>query len=169
MSVDGCRSVLEPSRAVSETPCWLMLAHVGDMLAQGGLKSAPRWLKIALCWLKLAPRRPKWPLKASQVSQDEAKMAPKWLPNRYVLASWSFFRDLLPDLRFPAFFGFSGALKVSMFDTFWNKIRQFLGNFWHLGSCMPKEVSRYPHICCRMAYLSLSGPNLDPTWLKLGP
>ena len=22
---------------------------------------APRRLKIALCWLKLAPRRPKWP------------------------------------------------------------------------------------------------------------
>ena len=63
---------------------------------------------------------------------------------------------------------FSGALKASIFDTFWNKIRRFLCNFWHLGSCMPKEVSRYPHDCCRMAYLSLSGPNMNPSWLQVG-
>ena len=96
-------------------------------------------------------------------------MAPRWLPNRHVLASWSFFRDLLPNLRFPMLFCFSGALKASIFYTFWNKIRQFLARFWHLGSCMPQKVSRYPHKCCRMAYLSLSGPNMDPSWLKLGP
>ena len=76
---------------------------------------------------------------------------------------------MLPDLRFPMYFCFSGALKASFFDTFWNTIRQFLNYFWHLGSCMPKEVSRYPHNCCRMAYLSLSGPDMDPSWLKLGP
>ena len=63
---------------------------------------------------------------------------------------------------------FSGALIASISDTFWNKIRRFLGRFWHLGSCMPKEVSRYPHNCCRMAYLSLSGPNMDPSWLQVG-
>ena len=79
---------------------------------------------------------------------------------------------MLPGLRFPMYLCFSGALKASISDTFWNKIRQFLDCFWHLGSCMPKEVSRYPHNCCRMAYLSY----LDPTWtqvgsklLKLGP
>ena len=55
-----------------------------------------------------------------------------------------------------------------MFDTFWNKVRRFLGRFWHLGSCMPKEVSRYPPNCCRMAYLRLSGPNMDPSWLQVG-
>ena len=159
---------MEPSRAVSGTPCWLMLGHVGVMLASGGLKLAPRWLKIALCWLKLVPRRPKWPPKASQAPQDEAKMAPRWLSNRYVLASWSFFRDLLPDLRFPMYFGFSGAWKASIFVNFWNKFRSFLGHFWYLGSCMPQEVSRYPHDCCRMAYLSLSGPNMDPSWLQVG-
>ena len=65
------------------------------------------------------------------------------------------------------YFCFSGALKASIFDTFWNKIRQFLGCFWHLGSCMPKEVSRYPHNCCRMVYLSLSGPNMEPSWLQV--
>ena len=32
---------------------------------------------------------------------------------------------------------------------------------------MLKEVSRYSHNCCRMAYLSLFGPNMDPSWLKL--
>ena len=166
--LDVGHSVLEPSRTVSGTPCWLMLAHVGDMLAQGGFKLVPRWLKITLCWLKLASRRPKWLLKASQVPQDEAKMAPRWLPNRYVLASCLFFRDLLPDLRFPMYFGFSGAWKASIFDIFWNKIQQFLDCFWHLGSCMPKEVSRYPHNCCRIAYLRLSGTNLDPSWLQVG-
>ena len=82
---------------------------------------------------------------------------------------------------------FSGALKVPIFDTFWNKIRQILGGFCHLGSCIPKEVSRYPHNYCRMTFLSLfvlnmdsswlqlasswvhAGPKLVPTWLKLGP
>ena len=88
--------------------------------------------------------------------------------HRYVLASWSFFHDLLPDVRFPMNFWFSGALKASISDTFWNKIRRFLGRFWHLGSCMPKEVSRYPHNCCRTVYLSLSGPDMDPSWLQVG-
>ena len=145
-----------------------MLADAGVMLASGGLKLVPRWLQIALCWLKLAPRCPKWSSKASQVPQDVAKMASRCLPNTHVLASWSFFRDLLLDLRFPTFFCFSGALKASIPDTFWNKIRRFLGRFWHLGPCMPKKVSRYPHDCCRMAYLSLSGSNMDPSWLQVG-
>ena len=147
-----------------------MLAHVGsgwDLLAPRGFKLAPRWLKIALCRLKLVPRRPKWPPKPSQAPQDETKMVPRWLPNRYVLASWSIFRDLLPYLRFPMYFCFSEALKASIFDTFWNNIRRFLAHFWHLGLCMPKEVSRYPHDCCRMAYLSLSGPNMGPSWLQV--
>ena len=126
-------------QSVPGTPCWLMLAHVEDMLAQGGFKLVPRWLKIALCWLKLVTRCPKWPLKASQVHQDEAKMAPRWLPNRCVLASWSFFRDLLPDLRFPMYFCFSGALKASISDTFWNKIRRFLNRFGILGCVCPKR------------------------------
>ena len=60
-----------------------------------------------------------------------------------------------------------GSFESSIFDTFWNKIRQILGGFWHLGSCMHKEVSRYLHNCCRMTYLSLSGPNMDPSWLQL--
>ena len=129
---------------------------------------APRWLKIGLCCLKLAPSCPRRSPKASQVPQDEAKMAPRWLPNRYVLASWSFFRDLLPDLRFPMYFGFSGAWKASIFVNFWNKFRSFLGHFWYLGSCMLQEVSRYPHDCRGMAYLSLSRPNMGPTWLQVG-
>ena len=61
-----------------------------------------------------------------------------------------------------------GSFESINFDTFLNKIRRFLDGFWHLGSCMPKEVSRYPHNCCRMAYLSLSGPNMDPSWLQVG-
>ena len=95
-------------------------------------------------------------------------MVPRWVPNGHVLASWSFFRDLLPDLRFQMYFWFSGALDASIFDTFWNKIRRFSDHFWHLGSCMSKEVSRYPHDCCRMACLSLCGPNMDPSWLQVG-
>ena len=63
--VDGWRNFLEPSRGVPGAPCWLMLAHVGVMLASVGLK-VPRWLKIALCWLNLAPRRPKWSPKAQK-------------------------------------------------------------------------------------------------------
>ena len=41
-----------------------------------------------------------------QVPQDEAKLVSRWPPNRYVLASWSFFHNLLPELRFPMFFAF---------------------------------------------------------------
>ena len=119
-------------------------------------------------WFKSVPRHPNWTLKPFQVPQDEAKMAPRWIQNWYVLASWLFFRDLLPDLRFPMYFCFSGVLKASIFDTFWNNIGQFLDCFWHLGSCMPKEVSRYLHNSCRMAYLSLSGPNMEPSWLQVG-
>ena len=128
---------------------------------------APRWLKIALCWLKLVPRRPTWPQRLPKYPKMRPRWPPRWLPHRYVLASRSFFRDLLPYLRFPMYFCFSGALKASIFDTFWNNIRQFLGCFWHLGSCMPKEVSRYPRNCCRMVYLSLSGPNMEPSWLQV--
>ena len=128
----------------------------------------PRWLEIALCWLKLVPRRPEWPLKASQAPQDEAEMVPRWLSNRYVLASCMFFRDLPPDLRFPMNLCFSGAWETSILVNFWNKFPLFFGHFWYLGFCMPQEVSRYPHDRCRMAYLSLSGPNMDPSWLQVG-
>ena len=89
-----------------------MLGHVGDILAPGGLKLAPRCLKIALCWLKLAPRRPKWPLKASQAPQDEAKMAPGWPPNRCIQC-------------FSMYLSFSGALKASIFVILCHKFRSF--------------------------------------------
>ena len=77
-----------------------MLAHVGSCWGYVGSRWPQVGSKMAqdrLCWLKLVPRRPKWHPKASQAPQDEAKMAPRWLPNRYGLASCSFFGDLLPD------------------------------------------------------------------------
>ena len=98
-------------------------------------------------------------------------MRPKWLQDGFRIDSFylhlCFFRDLLPDLRFPMKNCFSRALKVSILDTFWNRIRQILGGFCHLGSCIPKEVSRYPHNYCRMIFLSLFGPNMVPSWLQL--
>ena len=66
------------------------------------------------------------------------------------------------------FWLFSGAWKASVSVIFWNKFGSFLGHFWYLGSCMPQEVSRYPRDCCRMAYLRLSGPNMDPSWFQVG-
>ena len=128
----------------SRDSCW---GYVGSRWLQVGSKMAQdRFM--------LAPRRPQWPLKASQAPQDEAKITP----------------------------GFSGAWKASILIIFWNEFRSFLVHFWYLGSCIPLEVSRYPHECCRMAYLSLSGPAwtqvgsklrqvgpmLDPSWLQLG-
>ena len=141
--------------------CW---GYVGSRWPQVGTKMAQDRFILA----QVGPKTPKRSLKASQVPQDEAKMALRWVQNLYVLASWSLFRNLLPDLRFPMYFCFSGALKASISDTFWNKIPRFLRHFWHLGSCTPKEVSRYPHDCCKMAYLSLSGPNMGPSWLQVG-
>ena len=129
------------------------------------LQDGSRSLYVGSSWSQDSQHGPQRPPKYTKM---RPRWPPRWLPHRYVLASWSFFRDLLPDLRFPMKHCFSGALKVPIFDTFWNKIRQFLDYFWHLGSCMPKEVSRYPHDCCRMAYLSLSGPNMDPSWLQVG-
>ena len=136
------------------------------------------WLKVASSWFQdgsrslyvgssWSPDAQHGPQRAPKYPMMRPKWHPRWLPHRYVLASWSFFRDLPPDLGFPMNLCFSGAWSASIFDTFWNKIRRFLGHFWHLGSCMPKEVSRYPHDCCRMAYLSLSGPNMDPSWLQV--
>ena len=135
--------------------------YVGSSWLQVGSKMA----QDHLFWLKLAPRRPKWPLKTSQVPQDEAKMTPRWLPNRYVLASWSFFRDLLPDLRFPMYFCFSGALKASISDTFLEQNSMIFESF--LASWVV-YAPKGPHDCCRMAYLSLSGPNIGPSWLQVG-
>ena len=148
-----------------------MLAHVGDILAPGGLKLAPRRLKIALCWLKLAPRRPTWFLKASQVPQDEAKMAPRWLPNWYVLASWSFFRDLLPDLRFQCMFVLLELWKHQFstffgtnFDEFWvifgTRFTEICIIFGILGRVCPKR--------CQDTLMIAAGWHtwvyLDPTW-----
>ena len=119
-----------------------MLTHGGScwvMSAQVGLKLAPRWLKIGLCWLKLAPRCPRTPPKASQVPQDEAKMAPRWLPNRYVLASWWIFRNLLPDICFPLFFCFLGALKASNLTYFGTNFPNFLIILGILGHVCPKR------------------------------
>ena len=41
--VDGCRSLLDPSRGVPGAPCWLMLAHVWVMLASGGPRGKGDW------------------------------------------------------------------------------------------------------------------------------
>ena len=56
------RSLLEPSRALLEAARSLKTS-------QDASKLAPRGLKMALCWLKLASRRPKWSPKASKMPQ----------------------------------------------------------------------------------------------------
>ena len=61
----------------------------------------------------------------------------------------------------------SGALSVSNFIDFWNKIRLILDQLWHPRSCIPQEASRQPQNCFKLAYMSQSGPNLDPSWLQV--
>ena len=39
---------------------------------------------------------------------------------------------------------------------------------WHLRLCIPQEDSKWPQDWCRMADLSLSGPNMGPSWLQVG-
>ena len=134
-------------------------------LTPSWLQDGSRSLYVGSSWSPEAqhgPQRlPKYP-----------KMSPRWpsrcLPHRYVLASWSFFRDLLPDLRFPMKFCFSGVWNASIFINFWNKFRRILDHFWYVGSCMPLEVLRYSHDCCRIAYFSLSGSYMDLSWLQVG-
>ena len=103
--------------------CWHMLGICWFKVDSSWLQDGSRSVYVGSSWPQDAQNGPQ---KASQVPQYEAKMAPRWLPNGYVLVSWSFFRDLLPDLRFPMFFFYSGALKhqcwsifVANFDDFW--------------------------------------------------
>ena len=68
---------------------------------------------------KYSMMRPKWP--------------PRWLPRQYVLASWSFFCDLLLDLRFQMNCCFWGTWNASMFVNFWSKSWWILDRFQHHG------------------------------------
>ena len=91
-------------------------------------------------------------------------MASKWICFGFMLV----FSRFASGPTFSDVFFLFGNFKASVLVNFWNKFRRFLDHFWHLGSRMPQEVSRYPHDCCRMAYLSLSGPNMGPSWLQVG-
>ena len=65
--------VLEPSRGVPGTPCWLMLAQVGAMLAPGGLKLA----YVGSCWGYVGSRRPQVGTKTAQDRFMLAQVGPK--------------------------------------------------------------------------------------------
>ena len=95
--------------------CW---GHVGFRWSQVGSTMALDRFMLP----QVGPKMPKRPPNASQVPKDEAKMAPIWLPNQHVWASMCFFRNLLPDLRFPTFL------------LFWSWESIFLTNFevWEL-------------------------------------
>ena len=125
---------------------------------------APRWLKIGLCCLKLAPRCPRRPPNASQVPQDEAKMASRWLPNRYVLASWCFFRNLLPDLLLQRFFTFRELGKHQFSTILGAKSDEMSIILAILGRVCPKK----PQDWSKMVYLSQSGPHMGPSCLQVG-
>ena len=124
--------------------CWLMLSSGWLQVVSSWLQDASRSLYVASSWSPDSQHGRQRPPKSP-------KMRPRWpprcLPHRCVLASWSFFRDLLPDQRFPMKICFSGAWNASIFVNFWNKFRRILDHFWHLGSRMLLEVSRYPQDC----------------------
>ena len=127
--VDITRSVLDSSRGVPGGPSWLRLAHVGDMLVQGGRKLAPRWLKIALCWLQLAPRRPKWPPKASQVPQDETKMASKMTSTSICFGFLVFFSRFASGPTFSDELLLFGSLECINFCQFLEQISMNFESF----------------------------------------
>ena len=128
--------------------CWLMLAHVGSCWGHVGLRWPQVGSKIDQDLFLLAqvvPKMPKMAPKAFQVPQDVFKMASRWFPNPYVLASWSFFNDFQRCWKNATFSNACcslGALKVSKFIDFWNNIRLILDQLWHPRSCMPQEASR---------------------------
>ena len=97
--------------------------------------------------------RPRWPL--------------RWLPHWYVLASWSFFSRFASGRTFSNEFELFGNLEEILVN-FWNKFRWILNHFLYLWSCMSLKVSRYPYDCCNICYLNLSGPHMDPSWLRVG-
>ena len=105
-----------------------MLAHVGSCWGHVGL----RWPQVGLnmaqdrsMLAQVGPKMPKMVPKASQVPQDEPKMASRWPPNRYVLAPCSFFHDfqnIQKRLGKSCLFKVWEALNASHFrDFLWSK------------------------------------------------
>ena len=121
---------------------------------------APRWLNIGLCWLKLAPRCPRRPPKASQVR----KMRPTWLQDGFqIYMFWphvGFFEICFRTVIFQRFFVFRELGKHQFSPILGAKSDKFSIILAVLGRVCPKKSQD----CCRMAYLSLSGPNMDPSW-----
>ena len=144
---------------------------------------APRWLKIALCWLKLVLRRPTWPPKASQVPQDETKMASKMASTSICFSFLVFFSQFASGRTFSnEFFTFRELGMRQFLSIFGANFDGFWIIFGILGRVCPKRPQDSLNIAAKgpgpnmgqswlqvgssWAYL---GPKLAPTWLQLGP
>ena len=105
--------------------------------------------------------------KISRVSQDESKMASRWLPNPHDLASSSFFYDFQKRWKSDAFSNeiwSLGALKVSTFLYILIKFHQFCIYLGILGRVCPKR----PQDSLKIASSWLTWANLGPTWAQVG-
>ena len=124
---DVTRSVLEPSRTflgLHVGSCWLMLRS-------GWLKVASSWLQDgsrSLCWLKLVSRRPTWPPKASQVLQDETKMAFKMASTSICFSFLVFFSRFASGPTFSNEFLLFGSLECINFCQFLEQISMNFGS-----------------------------------------
>ena len=74
--LDGCRSVLEPSRTVSGTPCWLMLGICWLQVASSWFQDGSRSLDVGSSWPQDVQNGP-------QRSPKHPKMRPKWLEDGF--------------------------------------------------------------------------------------
>ena len=161
--------------------CWLMLASCWFMLALCWPMLGSCWIMLALCWVQLAHVASSWlqvclkmpkmgpkslqeAPRASKMSQDGLKMAPKSIFLRYILlffhnfhkywksgsrcSQGHFFKDLHP-------------LILSILGTSWNKILLILVYAVKLASSWLKMVPcclKMAPCCLKLLQLGLKLP-----------
>ena len=172
-SLDGWRSVLEPSREVTNLYFNLNIYPNRYFNPNPYLKLAPRWLKIALCWLKLVPRRPTWPPKASQVPQDETKMASKMASTSICFSFLVFFSRFASGPTFSNEFLLFGSLECINFCQFLEQISMNFGSFlasWVVYAPRGLKIaSRLLQDGLLEPIWTQHGPKLAPSWFRLDP
>ena len=140
-----------------------------------GFKISVLWFVsyAPLSWKMLKFQRLKYQHFGSSWSQNaqngpqrspRPKMKPKWLPNRYVLDSWSFFAICFRTYVFQCSFAFPELWKHQFLILFGTKFDNFWVVFGILGHVCPKRSQDTLIIAAgwpTWAYL-------DPTWIQVG-
>ena len=162
--------VSEPFRAIKRGSWGSMLAYVGSCWGHVGLRWPQVGSKMAQDRFMLHQVGPRMPKKAKALKGLPS--TPRWDQNCSKMASKSicfgfkvFFSKFASWPRFSTFFFLFRELGKHQFSPILGtKADGFSIILGILGCVCPKK----PQDCCRMAYWSLSGTNIDPSWLQVG-